>query len=112
MKVTNGMKPTNVLILQTQPKEFSIPLQTIMRMCNTKVFASEDSVKFCFLELCILLSQKPESQYIIVSNDLEIFVRAFRVSQPEKSVFITSQKLSWPLSEAPWTKKLQFVPIN
>ena len=104
-----GVRPTSILVLQPQNTQIPKPLSTIMRMTLSKMFVGEDAVKFCFLDLSLLVNQNPDSTFIIVSDDVEHFARAFRLQKVEKAVFLTNQKLQWPLSDADWVKSLQFV---
>jgi hypothetical protein len=82
-----------------------------MRMTNSKVFVGADSIDFCFLELCLAIAASPEARVVVLSEDVNTFARAFRAGQVKQAIFITSQKLSWPLSEAKWTKVLQFTSL-
>lgn len=109
MNKTGGVKPSSLLILQPPGTDLPPPICSVMRMTFSKMFVGNDAVEFCFLELAMLLAEKSKSKFIIVSDDLSHFVRAFRLTQSESTIFITSQKLQWPLSEAQWTKSLQFV---
>lgn len=107
---TGGGRPSSVLVLQPTGTDLPKPLCTVMRMTSSKMFVGEDSVEFCFLELNLLLSSQPGSKFIIVSDDVQHFVRAFREIKSDTSVmFFTNQKLQWPLSDAPWIRQIQFV---
>ena len=112
IETTGGAKPTTLLILQPPETEIPAPLQTVMRMTNSKMFVGPDAIEFCFLEVCLTIASVPNSQVILVTDDLETFARSFRLGQTKQSVFITSQKLGWPLSEAQWSKPLQFVSLR
>ena len=107
LKISGG-KPASLLVLQTQGSQLPAPLCTVMRMTFSKIFVGDDALEFCFLELCLLLNANPESRFIILSDDLNHFCRAFRLSQPEDVMFITKSKLQWPLSSAQWLKNIQF----
>ena len=107
-----GVKPNSILVLQPPESTLPQPLSTIMRMTLSKMFVGEDAVQFCYLELCLLLNTQPNSTFIIVSDDLDHFARAFRLLKPENAIFITNQKLQWPLSDAPWAQAIQFVPTG
>lgn len=111
IETTGGAKPTTLLILQPPETDIPAPLQTVMRMTASKMFVGADAIEFCFLEVCLTIATTPSAQVILVTDDLETFARTFRLGQTKQSVFITSQKLGWPLSEAPWTKSLQFVSL-
>ena len=106
---TGGVKPNSILVLQPPESTLPQPLCTIMRMTLSKMFVGDDAVQFCYLELCLLLNAQPNSMFIIVSDDLDHFARAFRLIKPDSAIFITNQKLQWPLSEAQWAQSLQFV---
>ena len=111
IETTGGVKPSTLLILQPPETDIPAPIQTVMRMTNSKMFVGSDAIEFCFLEVCLTIATAPNSQILFVTDDLDTFARTFRLGQTKQSVFITSQKLAWPLSEAAWTKTLQFVPI-
>jgi hypothetical protein len=80
-------------------------------MTNSKLFVGADGIDFCFLELCMAVVTSPSSQIVVVSDEVDLFSRAFRIGQTKQVVFITNRKLRWPLSEAKWTKSIQFVPV-
>lgn len=109
LEKTGGSRPASLLVLQPSNTELPQPLCTMMRMCLSKVFVGEDALSFCYVELCCLLSNQPNSTFVIVSDDVQHFVRAFRVAQPANTLFFTQQKLQWPLTEAPWASAIQFV---
>lgn len=109
LKQTGGIRPSSLLILQPPGTDLPQPLCTVMRMTFSKMFVGEDAIEFCYLELSVLLATNPKAKFIIVSDDLPHFVRAFRNIQPETIAFISSQKLQWPLSDASWTKSIQFI---
>jgi hypothetical protein len=111
IEASAGAKPTTLLVLQPPDTDIPAPLQTVMRMTNSKIFVGPEAVDFCFLELALTVATTPQSQIILVTEELDTFVRAFRIGQPKQVVFITSQKLGWPLSEAKWAKPIQFVPL-
>ena len=106
---TGGVRPSSILVLQPQDTTLPQPLCTIMRMTFSKMFVGEDALEFCYLELCLMLNSQPNSKFVIVSDDVEHFGRAFRLQKSESPVFITNQKLKWPLSEASWAKSIQYV---
>ena len=83
-----------------------------MRMTNSKMFVGDDAVEFAFLEVCLSLTTAPDEKLILVTDDLETFVRPFRLNPDSKATLITGQKLGWPLAQASWTKSLQFIPIS
>ncbi|EAY13275.1 hypothetical protein TVAG_464090 [Trichomonas vaginalis G3] len=109
LEKTGGNRPTSLLVLQPPNTDLPQPLCTIMRMCLSKMFVGEDALQFCYVELCCLLSNQPNSAFVIVSDDVPHFARAFRVAQPASAIFFTQQKLQWPLSEASWAAPLQFI---
>jgi hypothetical protein len=111
LEATGHTKPTTLLILQPPETEIPAPIQTAMRMTNSKVFVGLDSVDFCFLELCLAIATNPEARIVVLSDDVNTFGRAFRTGQAKQVVFLTSQRLSWPLSDAKWSKGLQFTSL-
>jgi hypothetical protein len=111
LETSSRAKPTALLILQPGDATIPSPIQTAMRMTNSKLFVGADGIDFCFLELCMAVVMSPSSQIVVVSDDVDLFSRAFRIGQTKQVVFITNRKLRWPLSEAKWTKSIQFVPV-
>jgi hypothetical protein len=112
LETSGRSKPTAIFVLQPPETAIPPPIQTAMRMTNSKVFVGADGIDFCFLELCVAVATAAGSQVIVVSDDVDTFGRTFRIGQPRQVVFITNQKLSWPLAEAKWAKLIQFVPIG
>ncbi|KAK8861029.1 hypothetical protein M9Y10_012721 [Tritrichomonas musculus] len=106
---TKGVKPTSLLILQPPNCQIPQPLQTVMRMTNTKMFVGNDAVEFAFLELCLSITSYPGANIILVTDDLVTFVRPFRLNADSKATIITSSQLPWPLNQASWTKSLRFL---
>jgi hypothetical protein len=111
LETAGQAKPTTLLVLQPPDTTIPSPIQTAMRMTNSKMLVGADSVDFAFLELCIAVATSPSAQVIVVSDDVDTFGRTFRACQVRQVVFITNQKLSWPLSEAKWIKPVQFVQV-
>jgi hypothetical protein len=112
LETSGRSKPTMIFVLQPPDTAIPAPIQTAMRMTNSKMFVGADSIDFCFLELCVAVATVPGSQVIIVSDEVDTFGRTFRIGQTRQIVFITNQKLSWPLTEAKWAKSIQFVPAG
>ena len=112
LDLSHGVKPTTMLILEPEGTSLPPTLSTIMRMLNTKMFVGQNAVEFCYLELALALAES-QANVVVISDDLDIFVRPFQVFQPQLAVFITTKKLSWPFSAAPWISKVNFVePIR
>ena len=62
----SGSKPTSLLVLQPNGTEIPQALCTVMRLTYSKIFVGNDSLQFCFLELCLLLNSNPNSKFIII----------------------------------------------
>lgn len=112
IEITKGVKPTSLLILQPGNSQIPDPLQTVMRMTNSKMFVGNDCIEFAFLELCLAITMTPDAKIIIVTDDLVTFTRPFRLAPNSHATIITSSKLSWPLNQASWAKSFQFVPSS
>lgn len=106
---TKGVKPTSLLILQPPNSQIPEPLQTVMRMTNSKMFVGNDAVEFAFLEVCLSLTSSPGANIILVTDDLVTFARPFRLNTESKATIITSSQLPWPLNQASWAKSLRFL---
>jgi len=108
-ETAGGVRPTTVLVLQPPDTEIPAPVQAIMRMTASKLFVGADAVEFCFLDVCLTIATAQNPRFVLVTDDLPTFSRAFRLEQASQAVFITGQKPGWPLAEAAWTKQLQSV---
>lgn len=109
---TKGVKPTSLFILQPPNSQIPGPLQTVMRMTNSKMFVGNDAVEFAFLEVCLSITSYPGANIILVTDDLATFARPFRLNPESKATIITSSQLPWPLNQAPWAKSLRFLSTS
>ena len=107
--ISGGIRPTKILILQPTGTEMPEPLCTLIRMTNSKVFVGEDAVQFAFLEFSLLLKNSPKSLFVMLTDDLNVFVRPFRIANAIHATFVTSKTLDWQFAMAPWASSITFL---